>query len=72
MEPNFCPPYEGPAYKKEGPPSKQGGATFIKRRVHTSYKGGDLTPTGTEELKSTASMVVVYSSELSFVCEIIQ
>ncbi len=30
----------------------------IKKRGHTSYKkkGEDLTPTGTEELKSTASM----------------
>ena len=43
MEPNFFPPYEGPPFKKEGP---------------HPLKGGDLTPTGTEELKSTASMFV--------------
>ena len=52
-EPNFCPPYEGLPYKK-------GGATLLTRRSKPPHKegprppslkkGGDLTPTGTEEL----------------------
>ncbi len=55
-ETQLCPPYEGPPYKKEGPPSSQGGANLITRRGHIPWKGGDLTPTGIEELKSAASM----------------
>ena len=46
-EPNFCPPHEGPPYKKRG---------------HTPKKGGDFTPTGTWELKSTASMLATKES----------
>ena len=46
----FCPPYERSPYKNEWQPFSQGGAK-------PPIKGGDLTPTGTEELKSTASML---------------
>ena len=53
VKPNFCPPYEGPPNKKEGPPFSQGGATPLK--------GGEGPSNGTEELKSTASMILTVS-----------
>ena len=43
-EPNFFLPYKGPPYKRRG-------------HTHSIKKGGDLPPTGADELKSTSSMV---------------
>jgi len=40
FEPHFCPPFEGPPYKKEGPTFLKGGANLLIRRGHSHHKEG--------------------------------
>ena len=56
FDPKFCPPFEGPPFEKEGPPSSQGRATLLTRKGHPPHKEkptssqGGATPPKKEEI----------------------